>query len=56
MFQEFPKGLQKGDAWRIVMDAKEEAEANKDGYLFAPEQGDPPVEQKKRGRPARAKE
>lgn len=56
MFQEFPKGLKNGDEWVIVMDAKEESEANKRGYRFAPDEEAPPVEPKKRGRPARAKE
>jgi hypothetical protein len=57
MFQEFPKGLSKGEEWVVVMDASEEAAAREKGYRFAQDDPDTPVEPKKRpGRPPKAKE
>jgi hypothetical protein len=57
MFQEFPKGLSKGDEWVVVMDASEEAAAREKGYRFARDEPDVPAEPKKRpGRPPKAKE
>ena len=56
MFQEFPKGLRKGDEWRIVFDAAEESRARDDGYCFGEEGDDAPEPKKRPGRPPKAKE
>lgn len=54
MFQEFPKGLSKGDDWRIVHNQDEEAAARAEGYTFV---GDEPAEPaKRRGRPPKAEQ
>lgn len=55
MFQEYPKGLSKGDEWRIVHNQDEEAAARAEGYTFAG--GEPPAEPaKRRGRPPKAEQ
>lgn len=56
MYQEFPKGLSKGDEWRIVHNAEEESMARVDGYRFARDEDEEAPPKKRPGRPPRVKE
>lgn len=55
MFQEFPKGLSKGEDWVIVHNAEEEAMARRNGYRFASDEDETKTEPKRKpGRPPKA--
>lgn len=56
MFQEFPKGLSKGDEWVVVFNKEEEDMYRTEGYRFAFDEEEAPTQKRRPGRPPKAKE